>query len=177
MKQFCQSGNLSSFINVDELPDLLKPHLSQLQELLHPEGFERRTKESFRDFFQPLDAEVFKLLVLRLNADHSDDCLWVASDQWCNLSIEEAQLYRPVASEVNYQDRISFGEVVFATFDDNPNNCIVHLKSARSGTVSFGMISKIFTHQRMPAKEHDPVVSTWMSVECFHVILLSGLLT
>lgn len=167
MKTFCREANFSSFINLDELPDSLKPHFAQLQDLLKPEEFNPKTQQSFRSHFQPLDQRVYELLILRLNTDHSNDCLWVSSDQWCSLSAAEAQLYRPVASEVKYQHRINFDEVVFSTFEDNPNNGVVQLKSFQSGALSFGMISNIFTHQRTPVERSDPVLSTWISVECF----------
>lgn len=168
MKDSCRSANLSALLHEDRLPDLLKPYLGSLKNLLYPKPFVPKTTKHFDDVFQPLSSQLHADLVDRLNTEHAEDHLWIASDDWCDLSEEDSKRYSPVASQATFHGRIQHHGVSFATFTENPNNSVVHVKLARSGTVLFGRITSLFTHQRKTSLGIGcPKIDTWASVQYF----------
>lgn len=102
-----------------------------------------------------------------LNETQSENTRWIASDKWCRLSLEDSQLYSPVVSHANFHKNFRHRDVIFSTFEESPQNSIVHVVEHSSGESLFGKITSIFTHQRNPGLGQPLVSETWASVQFF----------
>ncbi|EGG09696.1 uncharacterized protein MELLADRAFT_103744 [Melampsora larici-populina 98AG31] len=84
MKNFGRAGNLSALLKEGKFPVELDPYLPQLQSLLNPIPFTRKT-DPIHDQ-QPLNEEFLIQLVNRLNSNQSEGRSWLSSQTWSTLT-------------------------------------------------------------------------------------------
>lgn len=167
MKNFCRSGNLSSLLQDEKLPDPLKPYATRLKSLYEPAVHVPKRLSNSK--LLPLDDRILIMLVKRLNNQNSDKCQWLTPEKWAFLSKIDAIGCAPVAPRAFFYKRIRHMDVYFSTFTANPDDCFISFKSSVDKTISFGRIFSIFIHRRCPTPSEN-LFDTWLQVQKFPLI-------
>lgn len=164
--RFGRMGNLAALIKDEtKVPECLKPYLKQLRSIFDPQPFEPEASNVFVS--QRLSDEDLHQLVSRLNSVQSENRVWKSAADWSKLPTESQKNYSPVASRATSLTGVKHDGVLFTTYDQNPDNSVIHVISQSNNQVMFGKIKSIFTHERVPVLGQPPISETWLSVEYF----------
>lgn len=161
LKNFGRVANLRALLQDGDFSPSLKPCIDQIRSLYKPISFTPTTKTKHNT--TSLEPATFEKLLTRLNECFPmEDGKWLASNKWEKLQGSEAKKSFPVNARVNDLPQVRIGDVVYSTFKQNENNCVVALKPQVK--VSYALIRQIFDHSQSSSPGAPTSTTTWVVI-------------
>lgn len=151
MINYCRGGNLQEVLESDQMPSVLKPYISQISSLYDPKPHSSEGVDSVLRL-SLLSAEIFQLLIQKLNAISREDdgIVWVGSHLWCEM--DNNRYYGSVSSQVEFMRYVAIRGEKYANKISNENNSVIVFRKKAPDEIffqAFGQIEEIFQHRRI----------------------------
>ncbi|POV98945.1 hypothetical protein PSTT_14106 [Puccinia striiformis] len=167
LKAFGRLGNLRVLLASDNLPDKLKPYITQLQAFCEPPKFQSR-------YFDPshknqlLPSGLLDQLIKRINSIFYDEgCTYIHSHKWRRK--HRSQKIAPINARIEPLNSFcADAKVTYSTYTTTAKNAIIQYR-ATLGEVAFGRIEQLFNHSRVTA-DAQTLQDTWVVVNQFPLI-------
>lgn len=165
-RTFGRLGNLAALLKDNRVPTLIQPYLSRLISIIEPTPFVAKTFSSLPSE-QPIDSKIYTQLIKHMNAKSLDNCAWISATDWTFLNTAEKGVCAPVRASGKMISHVSHKNVTFSTFSHNKNDSVVQVALDSNGSYSFGRITSIFVHRRLPVGQKNPIDDTWVVLQKF----------
>jgi hypothetical protein len=146
----------------ERLPDEIKPLIRQLQAFHDPIPFEPEIMPKSRQ--SSLDLATQQILAKRLNDlfPCPSGARWITSKEWAKKRKSESERFLSVTSRIEKLSNCLINNVMFSTFQENPNNSVVAMQPGCAP--QYGIIEKIFQHRRA-LKDGTSTADTWLVIQ------------
>ncbi|CAH7676379.1 hypothetical protein PPACK8108_LOCUS11497 [Phakopsora pachyrhizi] len=146
----------------EKFPTQIRPFLSQMQSINAENQTSAQSIHKGQQEF--VDEETLKLLIDKINTlfPAPNSLTWISASEWCKKSTKNAKNFLSVNSVAENLSTYSIENINYTTYKKNPSNSVIKLKP--SCTVNYGIIRKIFLHQRSSgtsARYND----TWILIQ------------
>ncbi|CAH7677102.1 hypothetical protein PPACK8108_LOCUS25740, partial [Phakopsora pachyrhizi] len=146
----------------EKFPTQLRPFLAQMQSINTKLQTSVQLMHKRQQEF--IDQPTLKLLIDKINTlfPAPNSLIWISSSDWCKKSTKNAENFLPVNSEVENLSTFSIDNINYTTYKKNPSNSVIKLKPYC--TVHYGIIRKIFCHQRSLVS-CTSITDTWFLIQ------------